>query len=208
MLAMSWNTDLAQEYAAGLGREARDLGVDGWYAPSMNIHRSAFAGRNFEYFSEDGVLSAKMAAAECQGVYEYSLYPFIKHFALNDQETNRNGMLCTWTTEQAMREIYLKPFEQCIKEAGDNPITVMASYNYIGTVWATANPDLLNTVLRDEWGFQGMVLSDYFGNYGSEFLTRPCAPPAQQTKQEPPHMRGRLLFLSGAAIWAPPYSLV
>ena len=166
MLAMSWNTDLAQEYAAGLGREARDLGVDGWYAPSMNIHRSAFAGRNFEYFSEDGVLSAKMAAAECQGIYEYSIYPFIKHFALNDQETNRNGMLCTWTTEQAMREIYLKPFEQCIKEAGDNPITVMASYNYIGTVWATANPDLLNTVLRDEWGFQGMVLSDYFGNYG------------------------------------------
>lgn len=166
MLAMSWNTDLAQTYAAGLGREARDLGVDGWYAPSMNIHRSAFAGRNFEYFSEDAVLSAYMAAAECQGVYEYNLYPFIKHFALNDQETNRNGMLCTWSTEQAIREIYLKPFEKCIKEAGNNPISVMASYNYIGTVWATANPDLLNTVLREEWGFQGMVLSDYFGNYG------------------------------------------
>lgn len=166
MLAMTWSTDLAQTYAAGLGREARDLGVDGWYAPSMNIHRSAFAGRNFEYYSEDGVLSAYMAAAECQGVYEYGLYPFIKHFALNDQETNRNGMLCTWTTEQAMREIYLKPFEKCIKEAGSNPITVMAAYNYIGTTWATANSDLLNTVLREEWGFQGMVLSDYFGNYG------------------------------------------
>ena len=166
VIAASWNTEMARLAAAGLGAEARDLGVDGWYAPSMNMHRSAFAGRNFEYYSEDPALSAAMAAAECQGIYEYSLYPFIKHFALNDQEINRNGMLCTWTTEQAMREIYLRPFERCIKESGGNPITVMSSYNYIGTVWAGANPELLNTVLRDEWGFRGMVLTDYFGNYG------------------------------------------
>ena len=132
----------------------------------MNMHRSAFAGRNFEYYSEDPELSAEMAKAECQGVYEYSLYPFIKHFALNDQETNRNGILCTWTNEQAMREIYLKSFEECIKDAGSNPITVMSSYNYLGTVWAAACPELQNTVLREEWGHQGMVISDYFGNYG------------------------------------------
>ena len=166
VIASSWNTDMAKLAAGGLGAEARDLGVDGWYAPSMNMHRSAFAGRNFEYYSEDPTLSAAMAAAECEGIYEYNLYPFIKHFALNDQEINRNGMLCTWTTEQAMREIYLKPFERCVKESGSNPITVMSSYNYIGTTWAGANPELLNTVLRDEWGFRGMVLTDYFGNYG------------------------------------------
>jgi beta-glucosidase len=166
VIACTWSTDMAKLAASGLGAEARDLGVDGWYAPSMNMHRSAFAGRNFEYYSEDPVLSAAMAEAECEGVYEYNLYPFIKHFALNDQETNRNGMLCTWTTEQAMREIYLKPFEKCIKESGDNPITVMSSYNYIGTTWAGACPELLKTVLREEWGFEGMVLTDYFGNYG------------------------------------------
>jgi beta-glucosidase len=166
VIASTWNTDMALLAAEGLGAEARDLGVDGWYAPSMNTHRSAFAGRNFEYYSEDPVLSAQMAKAECDGIYEYNLYPFIKHFALNDQETNRNGMLCTWTTEQAMREIYLRPFEVCIKNSGDNPITVMSAYNYIGTTWAAACPELQKTVLRDEWGFQGMVLSDYFGNYG------------------------------------------
>lgn len=166
VIAYTWNTDMATLAAEGLGAEARDLGVDGWYAPSMNMHRSAFGGRNFEYYSEDGVLSAAMAAAECEGIYEYDIYPFIKHFVLNDQETNRNGMLCTWTTEQALREIYMKPFEKCIKESGDNTITVMSSYNYIGTTWAGANSALLNTVLRGEWGHQGMVLTDYFGNYG------------------------------------------
>lgn len=166
VIAATWNTDMAKLAAEGLGAEARDLGVDGWYAPSMNMHRSAFAGRNFEYYSEDPVLSAEMAKAECQGVYEYDLYPFIKHFALNDQETNRNAMCCTWSNEQAIREIYLKPFEACIKDAEDNPITVMSSYNYIGPVWAAACPELQNTVLREEWGHQGMVISDYFGNYG------------------------------------------
>ncbi|MFR5601178.1 MAG: glycoside hydrolase family 3 C-terminal domain-containing protein [Lachnospiraceae bacterium] len=115
VIAATWNTDMAKLAAEGLGAEARDLQVDGWYAPSMNMHRSAFAGRNFEYYSEDPVLSAEMAKAECQGVYEYDLYPFIKHFALNDQETNRNAMCCTWSNEQAIREIYLKPFEACIR---------------------------------------------------------------------------------------------
>lgn len=166
VIASTWNTDMAKLAAEGLGAEARDLGVDGWYAPSMNMHRSAFAGRNFEYYSEDPVLSAAMAEAECEGIYEYDIYPFIKHFALNDQETNRNALLCTWAGEQAIREIYLKPFEVCIKSAGDNTITVMSSYNYIGTTWAAAYPQLQNTVLREEWGHRGMVLSDYFGNYG------------------------------------------
>ena len=166
VIASTWNTDMARRAAEGLGAEARDLGVDGWYAPSMNIHRSAFAGRNFEYYSEDGVLSAAMAAAECEGIHEYGLYPFLKHFVLNDQETNRSAILCTWTTEQAMREIYFKPFEKCIKEADGSPIAVMNAYNNIGAQWAAACPQLNNDVLRGEWGHRGMVVTDYFGNYG------------------------------------------
>lgn len=165
-LACSWDPSLAEEIGAAVAAECRALGAGVLFGPGLNTRRSPLDGRGFEYYSEDPVLSAAMATAECEGIYEYNLYPFIKHFALNDQEINRNGMLCTWTTEQAMREIYLKPFERCIKESGSNPITVMSSYNYIGTTWAGANPELLNTVLRDEWGFRGMVLTDYFGNYG------------------------------------------
>ena len=97
---------------------ADDLDVSGWYAPAMNIHRSAFSGRNFEYYSEDGVLSGKLAAQAIQGAETYGVYAYIKHYALNDQETNRNSMLCTWPNEQSIREIYLKPFEISVKEGG------------------------------------------------------------------------------------------
>lgn len=97
---------------------ADEMDVSGWYAPAMNIHRSAFSGRNFEYFSEDPVLSGKMAAQAVIGAKEQGVYSFIKHFAFNDQEMNRNDMLCTWSNEQALREIYLKPFEICVKEGG------------------------------------------------------------------------------------------
>lgn len=166
VIACTWNKDMALAAGRGLAAEARDLKVDGWYAPSMNLHRSAFEGRLFEYYSEDPLLSAEMAKAECEGAYDYDIYPFIKHFALNEQEINRNGILCTWITEQAARELYFKPFEECIKNRGDNTIAVMSSYNMIGTEWAGACPQLLNTVLRDEWGYRGMVLTDYFGNYG------------------------------------------
>ena len=141
---------------------ADEMGVSGWYAPAMNTHRSAFAGRNFEYYSEDGVLGGKMAASAILGAQEHGVYAYMKHFALNDQETNRDVMLCTWSNEQAIREIYLKPFEIAVKEGGCQ--AVMSSFNYIGTVWAGACDELLNNVLRDEWGFQGFVLTDYFGN--------------------------------------------
>ena len=130
----------------------------------MNIHRSAFSGRNFEYYSEDGVLSGYMAANAVIGAEEYGVYAYIKHFALNDQETNRTEMLCTWATEQAIREINLKPFEIAVKEGGAK--AVMSAFNYIGTTYAGGNNALLNNVLRGEWGFQGMVLTDYFGGYG------------------------------------------
>ena len=140
------------------------MGVSGWYAPAMNIHRSAFAGRNFEYYSEDGLLSGKMAANAILGAKEYGVYAYMKHFALNDQESNRLSMLCTWSNEQAIREIYLKPFELAVKEGGTG--AVMSSFNYIGTNWAGGTSELLQTVLRGEWGFRGFVLTDYFGVYG------------------------------------------
>ena len=149
-----------------MGEEFSDYHVTGWYAPSMNMHRSAFGGRNFEYYSEDSLLSAEMAKGEVEGAVESGMYPFIKHFALNEQEINRNAFLTTWTTEQAMREIYLKPFEEAVKSYPDGKIAVMTSYNFIGTEWAGSCAPLLKDVLRGEWGFKGMVISDYFGNYG------------------------------------------
>ena len=164
MIAATWNTDLAHDFGTSIGKMADDMDVSGWYAPAMNIHRSAFAGRNFEYYSEDGVLSGAMAANAIMGSQEQGVYAFMKHFALNDQETNRCGMLCTWSNEQAIREIYLKPFEQCVKAADCH--AVMSSFNYIGTTYAGSCDVLLNKVLRGEWGFVGMVLTDYYGVYG------------------------------------------
>jgi len=166
LLAQTWNVDLAHELGDGICRELQDFGFNGWYAPSMNLHRSLFGGRNFEYYSEDGVLSAEMAVMECSAAYPYQIYPYIKHFAFNEQETNRNGMLCTWLTEQSARELYLKPFEACIKANNGEALAVMSSYVYLGTTWDGGCAPLLNGILRGEWGFRGMVLTDYFGNYG------------------------------------------
>lgn len=164
MIACTWNEDIARGFGESIGKMADEMQVSGWYAPAMNIHRSAFAGRNFEYYSEDGFLSGKIATAAVMGAEEYGVYAYLKHFAMNDQETNRCTMLCTWSNEQAIREIYLKPFEMCVKDGGAK--AVMSSFNYIGTQWAGGSSTLCNTVLRDEWGFRGMVLTDYFGVYG------------------------------------------
>ena len=164
MIAATWSPDLASEFGRSIGKMANEMDTSGWYAPAMNIHRSAFAGRNFEYYSEDGLLSGKIAARAIRGAEEYGVYAYMKHYALNDQEGNRNSMLCTWSTEQAIREIYLKPFELSVKEGGCD--AVMSSFNYIGTEWTGGNKELCTTVLRDEWGFVGMVLTDYFGVYG------------------------------------------
>lgn len=162
--ACTWNKDLAKQFGEMIGDMAHDMRVAGWYAPAMNIHRGAFSGRTFEYFSEDSLLSGVMASNEIAGAKEKGVYSFMKHFALNDQETNRTNMVCTWADEQAIREIYLKPFEMSVKEGGAQ--AVMSSFNYIGYTYAGASNNLLNTVLRDEWGFKGFVLTDYFGDYG------------------------------------------
>ncbi len=164
LIASTWSDDLAYKFGDSIGTMGNEMNTSGWYGPAMNIHRSAFAGRNFEYYSEDGVLSGSMAANAIKGAQEHGVYAYMKHFALNDQEANRCSMLCTWSTEQAMREIYLKPFEISVKE-GDS-LAVMSSFNYIGNRWAGGTAALCETVLRDEWGFRGFVETDYFGVYG------------------------------------------
>ncbi|MSS13335.1 glycoside hydrolase family 3 protein [Bifidobacterium tsurumiense] len=167
VLACSWNKDLAREFGQNIGDMAHEMRVSGWYAPSVNIHRSAFGGRNFEYFSEDPVLTGDLAVQQVLGADDRGVYSFTKHFALNEQETRRNGQLCTWADEQAIREIYLRPFETIVKADGDAQ-AMMGAFNYIGNLYASAHTGLNNTVLRGEWGFRGFVETDYFSgtNYG------------------------------------------
>lgn len=166
LLAQTWNKQLAYEAGESMGQEFADVKNYGWYGPAMNTHRSAFAGRNFEYYSEDGVLAGYLAMNQVNGAATKGVYPYIKHFAVNDQECNRESFLLTFASEQAIREIYLKPFELCIKGFEGEAMGCMSAYNWLGSVPACANSDLLQTVLRDEWGFRGMVISDYDGSYG------------------------------------------
>lgn len=166
LMAQSYNRDLLEEVGDAIGAEFKAAGYYGWYGPAANTHRSAFAGRNFEYFSEDGVLSGNLAAAEMNGVVKHNVYPYFKHFALNDQETNRCAFLLTYATEQTIRENYLKGFEIGLKKYQGKLQGVMSSFNFIGTIPATANSNLLNDVLRKEWGFRGVVVTDYDGSYG------------------------------------------
>ncbi|MCD8147257.1 MAG: glycoside hydrolase family 3 C-terminal domain-containing protein [Clostridiales bacterium] len=166
LMAQTWNTELAYRLGEAMGDEYAEVDNYGWYGPAMNTHRSAFAGRNFEYYSEDGVLAGYFTAAQVNGAASKGVYAYIKHFALNDQETNRCAVLLTYSTEQAIREIYLKPFEICVKNYTGTGLAVMSSFNWIGTVPSGANGNLLNNVLRDEWGFVGFVETDYDGGYG------------------------------------------
>ncbi len=168
-LACTWNTDLAEEMGIGAGKEARDMGTDIWYAPGVNIHRNPAGGRNFEYFSEDPLLSGNMASAVISGCNKEGLVVTIKHFVLNDQESHREGLF-TWADEQAMREIYLKAFEIPIKETKCKG--VMSAFNRLGTTWCGASSPLLKDVLRGEWGFEGFVVSDYSWNFtGTGFMS-------------------------------------
>ena len=157
IVGSSWDTDLAQRFGTAFGAEAAANHVVGLYAPGMNIHRTPFSGRNFEYYSEDGLLSGKMGAAMVQGVDSQGVYTYIKHFALNDQESNRLSV-SVWANEQSIREIYLKPFELSVKEGGTT--AVMSSYSRLGNTWAGASKALLTDVLRNEWGFHGMVVTN------------------------------------------------
>ncbi len=164
VVASTFNKDLAYKYGQAVGDEANVWGFTGWYAPGVNTHRTPFGGRNYEYYSEDSLLSGKMAANVIKGAKEKGVVTYVKHFALNDQEDNRTNQVCTWSNEQAIREIYLKPFEIAVKEGGS--LGVMTSYNFIGNRWTGGMKELCTDVLRKEWGFKGVVITDYgYGGY-------------------------------------------
>ena len=155
MVACTWSKELAQSYGEMMGKMCREMNIAGWYAPGMNTHRTPFGARNYEYFSEDGTLSGYIASGAVKGSAEYGVYAYIKHFAMYEMNAK---MVCVWSNEQAMREIYLKPFEICVKDGDAH--AVMVSWSFIGIKWSGENSNLLKTVLRDEWGFEGFTLTD------------------------------------------------
>ena len=170
VIASTWNKDLAKEWGRCMGKLSREMGAQGWYAPGMNTHRTAFGARNYEYFSEDGVLSGNMGANAVAGAREEGVYSYIKHYALYEGNAK---MVSVWADEQTIREIYLKPFELSVKEGGAN--AVMVSWSFLGHKWTGENSGLLNTVLRGEWGFRGMALTDFFRNNGHGFMNADAA---------------------------------
>lgn len=158
VLGQTFNKEIAYQYGLQCGAESKQLGLDGWYAPGMNLHRSAFGGRNYEYYSEDPYLTGMFASGAVSGSMDAGVYTFAKHFIGYDQEAARDGIYL-WMTEQSLRENYLAPFKMMIQEGGSTGL--MSSYGRIGAVWSGGSEALLTDLLRDEWGFEGSVLTDY-----------------------------------------------
>ena len=161
IMAATYNVDLMEELGKALGNDVLDLGASGLYGPAMNIHRNAYAGRNFEYYSEDSFLSGAIAAAEVKGIQSKGVYVYIKHFVLNDSETACR-CISTWANEQSIREVYLEPFEMAIVDGG--AMNVMNSFARLGVVWSGGHEGLMTNVLRGEWGMKGFGLTDFSGN--------------------------------------------
>ena len=160
IIAATWSTDVARVMGESIGKEGASRGLTGWYAPGINTHRSPFGGRNFEYYSEDPLIAGKMAGYTSKGTMKYGVYCYAKHFMCNDQENSRAGVF-VWASEQALREIYARGFEIYVDEGG---IGIMSSFNCIGSWWAGGSEALLTELLREEWGFHGVVVTDYAGS--------------------------------------------
>ena len=159
-LAQTWNAELAQEEGRTIGTQALQNGYTGWYAPATNMHRSPFNGRNYEYYSEDSLLSGVICGNTVQGANQAGVYTYVKHFICNDGESGiYRDSVYTWMTEQALRETYLRPFQMLVEDY--DAVGLMSSYNRIGAVWAGGSKALLTGILRDEWGFDGAVITDY-----------------------------------------------
>ena len=158
LLGCSWNKDLMLQMGLSMGVEANATGINGWYAPGINLHRTNYTSRNYEYYSEDPILSGNLAANVIHGAKINGLYCYMKHFVVSESGPNGRDWN-TWLPEQVLREIYLKPFEISVKEGGSN--AVMSSFNNLGSIWTGANHALLTDILRTEWGFQGTVVTDW-----------------------------------------------
>lgn len=163
VIASTWNVDLTYEVGLSFGEEGLWGGGVGWYGPGANIHRTPFSGRNFEYYSEDGFISGKLSEAETKGAMEKGVIPYLKHFFLNDQETNRIGV-CTFANEQTLREIYLRGFQYAFETTGEDDKActgVMGAFNRLGVTWTGHSSNLWKNVMETEWGFTGNITTDF-----------------------------------------------